>query len=159
MEYLIFGSSFHSGQYETITANWLSLDNNISRIPKITHTWLVAANVHYGLFGKLIESLPHLEDFEAPIVKGSSPVKVVKTSASLSPANNSSSCFFGFVKCFLCLKATQVPTSGSVKGSLPLIEIKRPLQPLVDGTICPLPSIIGFAGDSNSEQSQFNCIL
>lgn len=159
MKYLIFGSSCHSGQYETITANWLALDNDISRIPKITHTWLVAANIHYGLFSKPIESLPHLEDFEAPIVKGSSPAKVIEMSTSLSPANNSSGCFFGFVKCSPCLKATQVPTSGSVKGFPPLIEIKGPLQPLVDGTICPLLSIIGFTGNGNSEQSQFNCIL
>ena len=159
VERLISGSSRHSGQYETTTTDWLALNNDMSRILEITHSWLVPVNVYYGSFGKLIEGPPHLEDFEALVVEGSSPAKVVKTSASSSPANSSSGRSFGFVKCPPRLKATQAPTSSFVKKPPPLIEIEGPAQLLVDGIICSLPFVVGSAGNGNGEQFQFYCIL
>ena len=95
-------------------AGWLVLDNDMFRIAEITYTQLIAANVYYGSFGKLIESPPHLEDFEAPVVEGPSLAKVIETLVSSSPANGSSSRSFGFMKCLSCLKATQALTSSSV---------------------------------------------
>lgn len=99
-------------------ANWLAMNNDISRIPEITHARLVAANVHYRSFGKLIKGFSHFKNFAMPVVKGFSPTKVVKTSASSSPANGSSGYSFGFVKYTSCL--------GSVKKPSPLLEIEKP---------------------------------
>lgn len=115
VERLISRLSCHSGQYETITVKWLALDNDMFRIPEITHIWLIAANVHYRSFAELIKSPFHLEDFEVPVIDGFSPAKVIKTSASSFFANGSSGLSFGFVKCPPRLKATQAPTSGFVK--------------------------------------------
>ena len=129
----------------------------MSRILEITNAWLIVANDHYGLFGKLIKGPPHLENFEAPVVENLFLVKVVKMSALSSSTNVSSGHFFRFVKYLPRLKATQAPMSGSMKGPFPLMEIKRPPQPLVDRIICPFSSVVGSAGDGNNEQSQFDC--
>lgn len=144
VERLISKLSHYFGQYETATADWLVLDNNMSRISEITHAWLVPANVYYRSFGKLIEGLPHLKDFKAPIVKNSSPAKVVKILASSSSVNSFSGRSFGFVECPGCL--------SSVKEPPPLMEIERPPQPSINGVICPLFSIVNFVSNSNNEQ-------
>ena len=145
MKCLIFGSSCHFGQYETTTADGLALDNDMSRISEITHARLITANVHYRLFGKLIEDLPHLEDFEAPVMQGSSPAKVVKTLASSSPTKGFIGRSFGFLKCAGC--------PSSMKESPPLIEIEWPSQPLVDGVICLFPPlVVGSTSNGNGEQ-------
>lgn len=78
----------------------------MSRIPEITHTRLVTANVYYGLFGKLTKDHSQDEDFKISIVEGSSLAKVVKTPAPLYPTNGSRGHYFGFVKCLSYLKAT-----------------------------------------------------
>lgn len=44
-----------------------------------------------------------------------------------------------------------MPTFGSIKGLSPLIEIKKPPQPLIDGIIFFLLSVVGSAGDDNGE--------
>lgn len=75
--------------------DWLALDNDISRIPEISHTQLIAANVYYGSIGKLIEGHFYFEDFEALVVEGFSLAKIVKISASSSSANGSSDRFLG----------------------------------------------------------------
>lgn len=143
----------------------------MSRILEITHAQLVASNMHYGSYGKLIESLPHLEDFEVLVVKGFFFANVVKTPVSLSPANGSHGYFFEFVKCFLYLKATQTPLlsllcyvfcsdcPSSIKRLPLFIEIKKPPQLLVDGVVCLLFFVISFASNGNSEQFLFNCIF
>lgn len=159
VERLISKSSCHSGQYERITAKWLAFNNDMFRIPKIPHAWLITANIYYGLFVELNKSSFYLEYFEVPVINGLSSVKVVKTSASSSFANGSSGFSFRFVKYPPCLKATQVPTSGFVKRPSLLMEIKGPPQPLVDGIICPFPSVVDSACNGNSEQFQFDCIL
>ena len=74
-------------------------DNGILRILEITHAWLVTANVHYRSIGELIKGLLHLENFEALVVKGPSPTKIIKTLVLSSLASDSSSCSFGFRKC------------------------------------------------------------
>lgn len=86
--------------------NWLILDNDIFRIPEITHAWLIKANIHYWSFDKLIEGLSYLENFKAPVVEGFCPTKVVKTSVLSSSANSSSGCSFRFVKYPPCLQTT-----------------------------------------------------
>lgn len=153
----------HFGRYEITLADWLALNNNVSKISKLTNARLVAANIYYRSFNKLIKSLLYLEDFKVPVVKVSSFVKDVKMSASSSPINGSSGHFFGFVKCSFCFKTTQaLPSSlvyyvfysdclSSVKEMRLLIEIKDPSQPLVDGIIYPLLSVVSSANNSNSE--------
>lgn len=105
VERLISRLSRNSGQYKTTTTDRLALDNDMSRIPKITHARLVAANVYYRSFGKLFEGLLYFEDFEAPIVKDPSSAKVVEMLASSSPLNSFNGRFFGFVKCLPRLEA------------------------------------------------------
>ena len=151
IERLIFRSSCHSGQYETTTVDWLVVNNDISRIPEITHAWLIVTNVYYRSFGKLIKSLPHLEDFKVLVVEGPSPIKVVKTSASSSPANGSSSCSSRFIK------YSDYPSSMK---ELPLLmKIKELLQPSADGVIYLFFSDVDSTGNGNSKQLQFNYIL
>lgn len=86
-------------QYETTTIDWLTFDNNMSRILEITHVWLVTANIHYGSFGKLIEGPLYLEDFKTPVVESISSTKVIKILALSSSANGSNICSLEFVKC------------------------------------------------------------
>lgn len=143
MKRLISGLSHYSEQYKNTTANWLAFNNDISKILEITHARLVAANVYYGSFGKIIESLPHLENFKVPVVEDPFAAKVGKTLASLSFANNSSGRFFGFVKCSGC--------PGYVKKPFFFMEIDRSPQSLVNKVICPLLSVVNSAGDRNGE--------
>lgn len=143
----------------------------MSRILEITHAQLVASNIYHGSYGKLIESLLHLEDFKVPVVEGFFFANVVKTPVSLSPTNSSCNCFFGFMKCFPYLKATQTPLlsllcyvlcsgcPGSIKRLPFFMKIKRPSQLLVDRVVCLLFFIICFASNGNSEQFPFDCIL
>lgn len=58
VERLLNRASRHSSWYETKTADWAALDNGrTTLVVLLAH--LVAANVHYGPFGKLVEgSLP-----------------------------------------------------------------------------------------------------
>lgn len=72
------------------------------KIPKITHVQLIAANVHYRLFGKLIESPFHFENFDTPVVESPFLAKVVETLSSSSFANGSSGHSFRFMKYFSC---------------------------------------------------------
>lgn len=140
-------------------AKLLALDNDMFKILEITHVWLIAANVYYRSFAKLIKSPFHFEDFEVPVIDGFSPAKVIKTSASSFFANSSSGLSFGFMKCSPYLKATQAPTSGFVKKLSPLMKIKGPLQPSVDGIIYPFPFVVGSSCNGNSEQFQFDYIF
>lgn len=122
------------------------------RIPEKIYAWLIAAKVHYGLFGKLIKGFPHLEDFEVSVIDGLSSAKIVKTSTLSSPANDSSGRFFGFVKCPFYLKITQVSTFGYVKRPFPLMEIEKSPQLSVDRIICLIFFVVGSTGNGNSEQ-------
>lgn len=63
------------------------LDNNISRILKITHARFVAVDVYHGSFSKLIEGPPHFEYFEMLVVEGPFSAKVVKILALSSFVN------------------------------------------------------------------------
>lgn len=117
----------------------------MSKILEITHTWLIAANIYYGLFSKLIK------DPEVLVIESPFSVKIFKMSASSSPANSYSGRSARFVKCFGHL--------GSMKGPILFMKIKGLLQPLVDRIISLLPSDISSIGDGNSKQLQFNCIL
>ena len=140
-------------------------------ISKITHTWLIAANIHYGSFCKPIESLSHLKDFKALVIGGLTSTKIVKILVLSSFANGFFNCSFGIMKYLFYLKTTQVLLSslvcyflcfiysGSIKRLLLFIEIKNPLQPLVDGLICSLSFVITSINDGNNEQFQFNYIL
>ena len=151
VECLISKSFYYSRQYKITMANWLALDNNTSRILEITYTWLVTSNAHYWSFDKFIKGPPHFEDFKVLVVEVLPSTKVVETSASSSPANGSSSSFFGFVKCFSCF--------GSVKRPSFLIKIKKSSQSLADGVICLFSSNISFADNGNGKQFQFNYIF
>lgn len=171
MERLISKSSRYFGQYETTTTDWLALDNDMFKITEITHARFIVANIYYGLFGKLIEGLSQFKGIETPVFESPPPTKVVETPASSSLANGFCSRFFGFIKCLPYLKATQAPLSslvcrvpcsshsGFVKKLSPFIDIKGPPQLLVDRVVCPLFFIVGFTGNGNGKQFQFNCIL
>lgn len=84
------------------------MDNNISKILEITYTWLVAANIYYDLFDKLINSFFQLDNSKALIVKDTLFEKVVKKPAPLSLANG-----FYSQALFLII-ANQAPLSSLV---------------------------------------------
>lgn len=152
-------------------ADWLILENDISKIPEITHTQLIIANIYYRLFSKLIEDFSHLEDFKAPLVKGSFYAKVVKMPALLSPTKGSYSCFFRFMKYPPCFKTTQASLSSLVHCTFyssystsmnifsPFIEIEEPPQLLVDGIICFFPFVVGSTSNSNDKEFEFDYIF
>lgn len=158
-------------QYKTTIADWLTFENDISRISEITHTWLIIVNIYYGLFSKLIEDLSHLQDFKALLIKGSSYAKVVKMPASLSPIKGSCSCFFMFMKYLPCFKTTQASLlslvycafysdySVSMNIFSPFIEIERPPQLLVVGIICFFLFVVGSTDNSNGKEFEFNYIF
>lgn len=80
----------------------------MSRIPEITHIWLIGANVYYGLLSEFIEILLYLEKFKALIIESSPFIKIVKMLASLSSADVSYGYIFRFKKYPPYLKTTQV---------------------------------------------------
>ena len=56
VEKLLTGVSHHASRYETTTAVW-HVAEYVNNVPDISFLCLAAANLHYGLFGELLEGV------------------------------------------------------------------------------------------------------
>lgn len=101
---LISKSSNYFGQYNITIIDWIALNHNISRIPKITLTWLVIANIYYKSFSKFIKSTLYFEEYETLVITNPPSAKVVKMLATSSIVNGFFGHSFQFVKCPSCFK-------------------------------------------------------